>query len=173
MRITLSSNGDMFRTDLIRLIQSLASDWLTISMLIVSAFGSVAIHEVVVSVVLLGVNLRKGFILAHTLFWASTLNDALKPLFGLPRPFEVDPEVQDLARVDTSSGGLSSMRAFSRLHRAAIDIFGSRGGVGYGFPSGHVSSTTAVWGGLSVLLVLGTVRIGERLGLYTRQEHPT
>jgi len=139
----------MFNTELIRALQSHGSEWLTVTMLVISAVGSMTVHQIIVAVVLLGLSLRKGFILAHMLFWASTLTDELKLLFGLPRPSDVDFRVQNLWGMDCSARGVTSLRTFNRIHNATIDLFGSARGIEYGFPSGHVSTTTAVWGGLA------------------------
>jgi membrane-associated phospholipid phosphatase len=152
----------MFQTDIIRFLQSFASDWLTALMLVVSAVGSLPFHLLVLSVVLLGVDLRKGIVLAHMLLWTSALTDQLKVLLGLPRPLDVDPRVLDLTNVDPSSSG-SAMRGVRRIQRAVVEAFDSSGAGGYGFPSGHLSSTITVWGGLSVLLNNAGLRLAAVL----------
>jgi membrane-associated phospholipid phosphatase len=139
----------MFETELIRYLQSFSSDWLTILMLIITSLGSSPVHSVMIIAVMLGVSFRKGFFLAHIVIWAAMLTDLAKNLFGLPRPFQVDAGVDrpDISRL--TGGETSSL--FQTLYRRVIDIYGEGSGASYGFPSGHVSATTSIWGGLSML----------------------
>ena len=147
----------MFETGPVTFLQSFFSDWLTVAMVLITALGSGPFQTVIVGVVMLGINFRKGFYLAHITIWAALTTDFFKNLFQLPRPYEVDPLVRrpDLEFAETSeSDGL-----FRAAYRKAVAVYGTDGVMSHGFPSGHVSATSTTWGGLSVMFHRRAVRV--------------
>ena len=59
---------------------------------------AVAIYFVVVSVLVFAVDFRRGFVLLQALLWTGALTEVLKTAFALPRPFDADSRVLDVAR---------------------------------------------------------------------------
>lgn len=84
---------------------------------------------------------RAAFVLALAL-GALALTTGLKQLFGLPRP--------PMAGDPTGLRYVPTVFHELYLNAATAD--------GYGFPSGHALTTTVVWGGLAVVLDVGTRR---------------
>jgi membrane-associated phospholipid phosphatase len=143
----------MFQTEIIIALQSLASDSLTWLMRQITASGYYSSIAVLVLIVILGINLRKGFLLFQIFAWTGVVNELCKGLFALPRPFFVDSRVQCLEQSWRAVTALKAQGApgfFSLPPAAAIDSFRLQG-LSYGFPSGHVSGSVAMWGGLAVL----------------------
>jgi membrane-associated phospholipid phosphatase len=101
-----------------------------------------------------GVSFRKGLILAHMILWAALLTDLFKNLFEWPRPYQIDPGVRrpDLDYAAASWSGEQGERTGIRtLVRRLLDSYGQSGAISHGFPSGHVSSATTAWEGLSII----------------------
>jgi membrane-associated phospholipid phosphatase len=139
----------MFETEPIRFLQAHASDWFTWFMLFITSMGSAFVRDLVISVVLFGVSLRKGFLVATLCLLTAVSTDLCKSIFALQRPFEVDAGVVDL----------EYHLLFHRPPRAIVGFFQDVGNFSYSFeipsysfPSGHASTATVVWGGLSWLL---------------------
>jgi len=144
----------MFQTDPVLFLQSLASGWLTWLVAAVSAAGDAGFVVAVVGAVLLAFDLRRGFVLAQIVIWVHVVAGIAKHLVGLPRPTDVDSAV-----IDPRSGrgrptpwsGRDGREFFALLDADVVEWFRSRPDPSYGFPSGHVSATTALWGGLAIL----------------------
>lgn len=144
----------MFETGPILFLQSLASPWLTLAMTWVSMMGGVPFYVAVVGTVVFCLDLRRGFVLAQLLLSANLLTDVAKWTFALPRPVDVDAAV-----IDPRTGAANATRwrgrgAPSFLAPIDGDVLASlrpRPAQSYGFPSGHVGTTVALWGGLAVL----------------------
>ena len=143
----------MFQTGIHVALQSLASDGLTWVMLQITASGYHSTVASLIIIVMLGINLRKGFLLAQIFAWTGVMSELGKGFFGLPRPFFVDSRVQCL---EPTWGAINALHAqgapsfFTLPPQAAIEAFRMQG-LSYGFPSGHVSGSFAMWGGMAIL----------------------
>jgi membrane-associated phospholipid phosphatase len=136
----------MFETEPIRFLQTYASDWFTWFMLVITSLGSAFVRDLAISVILFGVSIRKGFLLASLCLWTAIFTDFCKFTFALQRPYEVDAGVVNLQAdllfnrpPDGSAAGfLQVVRSFSNPSEISS----------YSFPSGHASTATVLWGGL-------------------------
>jgi membrane-associated phospholipid phosphatase len=143
----------MFQTGIHIALQSLASDSLTWLMLQITASGYYGSVAALILIVMLGINLRKGFLLFQLFAWTGVVSELCKAFFGLPRPFFVDGRVLCLEPTWAPVAPLNAQGAssfFSLPPQAAIDAFRLQK-LSFGFPSGHASGSVALWGGLAVL----------------------
>lgn len=143
----------MFQTEIMIGLQSLHSEFLTWLMRQITATGYYSSVAAIVIIVMLGINLRKGFLLFQIFAWTGMVSELCKGFFELPRPFFVDNRVQCLEPTWRAVNALHAQGApsfFSLPPPAAIDAFRLQG-LSYGFPSGHASGAVAMWGGLAVL----------------------
>jgi len=143
----------MFQTEIHIALQSLASESLTWLMRQITATGYYSSVAALILIVMLGIHLRKGFLLFQLFAWTGVASELCKTFFGLPRPFFVDSRVQNLELTWRAVNALQAQGApgfFSLPPHSAIDAFRLQG-LSYGFPSGHVSGSIAMWGGLAVL----------------------
>jgi membrane-associated phospholipid phosphatase len=115
--------------------------------------GSAPFHNCLIISVMLGVSFRRGFFLGQMVVLTSLLTGFLKNLLALPRPTEVDPAIRllDLDYIKPSAPGTGAKGLAQSLFRQVFDFFGGSRGLSYGFPSGHASTTTSMWGGASLL----------------------
>ena len=144
----------MFQTEPILFLQSLASDWLTSLMVLVSAMGYAPFYIGCLGLVTLGIDFRRGFLLIQMVLWAAVLTDLMKNGFGLPRPSDVDSNILHLGKNrvnDASFTGGGARGFFELMDPEAIRVYRAQPEWSFGFPSGHVSSTTTFWGGMSLL----------------------
>lgn len=144
----------MFQTEPILYLQALASDWLTPLMLAISSMGTAAFFAAVIIGITFGVNFRKGFLLFQLLLWTAAVTEIFKVLFAFPRPYFVDSKVLDLEKGLSSGSAFQGKGAKSFLSLPEREVFEAfrnqvSSFMAYGFPSGHVSTTTALWGGTS------------------------
>lgn len=143
----------MFQTEINLFLQSFHPGWLVSFMRLVTAAGYEEAFVALILIVMFGIDFRKGFILFQLVIWTVIATEFCKHLFSLPRPYWVDIRVKNLENAEANptafpelvvKGFLDSLPsnvvAAFRLHASS-----------YGFPSGHVSSTTAAWGGLWLL----------------------
>lgn len=143
----------MFQTEINIVLQSLASDGLTWLMRQITATGYYQFVIGMVIAVMLGVSLRKGFLLFQIIAWTAIVSEIAKQFFGLPRPFFADSRVAclepgwDAATPFRAMGGKSF---FALPPQPVIDAFRLKG-ISFGFPSGHVSGGIAMWGGLAAV----------------------
>lgn len=100
-------------------------------MLIVSLFGSEQFLMIAAGFVFYRSPFKKGSLVLQILIWSFVVTTILKNLLNLPRPTEVSASVELLQP--------ESMKNFAFAEDTP------------GFPSGHVSSTTAFWGALLFL----------------------
>jgi len=143
----------MFQTEIHIALQSLASDGLTWLMRQITASGYYSSVAALVLIVTLGIHLRKGFLLFQIFAWTGVASELCKAFFGLPRPFFADNRVLCLESGWDAAGSFRAQGAasfFSLPPSAVIDAFRLKG-ISFGFPSGHVSGSVAMWGGLAVL----------------------
>ena len=78
----------------------------------------------------------------------------LKEYFGLPRPIYVDNNILFLDNVKPNETPFASMGAssfFGALPQEVIDYNRASVRPHWGFPSGHVGGTVAIWFGLALL----------------------
>lgn len=151
----------MFQTELIKFLQSFATDWVTDFMLFVSRLGYSSFYIPMVILIIFGVNFRKGFLLTQMLLWVGILTDLLKNAFALPRPADVDSAVKLLKEGVPNPTPFTDMggTGFWNLpDPEAIRLYRSQPDWSFGLPSGHVSGTTTFWGGLSLLFQRTAVR---------------
>lgn len=152
----------MFQTELIKFLQSFATDWLTDLMLSVTRLGYSSFYIPMLVLITFGISFRKGFLLTHLMLWVGLLTDLLKNIFALPRPADVDSGIKLLEEgvpnpapfVGKGGAGFWELPA-----REAIHLYRSQPEWSFGFPSGHVSGTTTFWGGLSLLFRYRIMRI--------------
>ena len=143
----------MFQTEINIGLQALGSKALTWLMYHITTTGYYSFVIALVLVIMLGVNLRKGFLLLQIIAWTAIVSQIVKDLFGLPRPFFTDSRVTCLepgwdAATPFRAQGAPSF--FSLPSRTVVEAFRLRG-LNCGFPSGHVTGSVALWGGLAVL----------------------
>lgn len=100
-------------------------------------------------IIMFGVRFREGFILVHTVLWTTIATQSLKNLFALPRPANVDKNVQLLGKNYPNPSPFESMGAknfFGHLPHEVIEAFRENPFDSWGFPSGHTSNATSSWG---------------------------
>lgn len=143
----------MFQTDLILSLQSLSSGALTFFMKAITVSGYEWFFVVLVMAVMLGVDLKKGFLLFQMIMWTGLLTEILKQVLALPRPTWVDSAVRNLESGEPNLSVFAGRDAPSFWQSLPSDVVEANRlhGGSLGFPSGHVSSAFALWGGLSIL----------------------
>jgi membrane-associated phospholipid phosphatase len=142
----------MFQTELILTLQNFASDFLNLLMNAITTLGDDKLLGGVLIIIILGINYRKGLTVNRIFFWGKMLNDGLKAGFNLPRPRFVNADVQNLQFSDDPLSSLKepgSDSFFGLLDADVVDAFRSSGSTKWGFPSGHVSTTTVLFGSLA------------------------
>jgi membrane-associated phospholipid phosphatase len=153
--ITTIVGMTMFQTEPIVYVQSLSTDWLTFFMGAITLMGDPVFYIVVVTIIILGVNFRRGFLLLQFLLLTMMLNDGLKYFFAMPRPGYVDSTIIDPRNgINPDQSQFIHRGAngfFKSLDRDVLEAFRLEQNPSYGFPSGHVSSTTTLWGGMALL----------------------
>ena len=143
----------MFQTEIMISLQSLSSASLTWLMKQITATGYYSFVAALVITIMLGINLRKGFLLFQIIAWTGMVSEFCKGFFGLPRPFFADSRILCLEpgwNAATSFSAQGAPSFFSLPPRPVIDAFRLQG-LSFGFPSGHVSGSIAMWGGLAVI----------------------
>ena len=159
----------MFLTAPIVWLQSWASPGLTRAMEVVSWFGYTRTAIALAVFVAFAYRLRAGMALLLLLGLNSVATDVAKTTAALPRPFAVDPAVRILGwpapvpvRWGTAAAGWwDPPRRTPPPSRA---VAGERANAadsetGFGFPSGHVSTTVTFVAGLAVLVGRRWVRM--------------
>lgn len=142
----------MFQTEITIALQSLSTEGLTWLMRQITATGYSSFVAALVIVVMLGVSLRRGFLLFQIIAWTGMVSELAKGIFRLPRPFFADSRVMCLEPGWDTATSFSAQGApsfFSLPPQPVIDAFRLQG-LSFGFPSGHVSGSIAMWGGLAV-----------------------
>lgn len=145
----------------------MASDWLTPLMVLLTSMGSSSFFAAVIIVITFGIDFRRGFLLFQLLLWTGAVTEVLKVFFAMPRPYYVDSRVLNLESGEPNLSPFTGKGAGSffglpdeevlEAFQAEVTAEGSYPFYSlYGFPSGHVSTTTALWGGTALIF-------GERL----------
>jgi membrane-associated phospholipid phosphatase len=124
-------------------LQTHSSRALTKTMNWVSFLGFNAIYTAFVVMLIFGYRLRAGIALLALLALNAVMVDAAKIVVSYPRPDSVDSRVESLDN-DT----LSDLARIFDAEESAVSVDADDG---YGFPSGHVASATALAFGLVFL----------------------
>lgn len=143
----------MFQTEPILFLQSFSNDVLDFLFLLITALGDREPVQFFVIAVIFGVDLRKGFILAHMVVWTAFATGWAKDFFALPRPYYVDAAVRAIGRdiAATPYKGTVASTFFGLPEKTAIEFARWHRMGSFGFPSGHTSGAVALWGGMAVL----------------------
>ena len=164
----------MFQTDWIVALQSHAEPFWTRLMLGVTTLGHREFFIPLLIVLLFAIDFRRGAALLQLLIWTLFITVALKQICALPRPYQVDAAVIQLAaespEASTPFVARDAAGFWDPLPTDVVAYFRQRGAeeaVDWGFPSGHASGAVALWGGLALLFprrrplaVLAVVLIG-------------
>jgi len=137
----------MFLTAPIVWLQSWASPGLTRTMEVISWFGYTRTAIALAVLVAFTFRLRAGMALLLLLGLNGVATDVAKTTAALPRPFAVDPAVRILGWPTPEA----TAKAGERANAADSES-------GFGFPSGHVSTTVTLVAGLASLVGGGWVR---------------
>jgi membrane-associated phospholipid phosphatase len=111
--------------------------WLTPIMEVITFMGDEQFYLLILPIFVWWVDVGLGLRIGISLLLSTGINDSLKLVFGLPRPYWVDPRVKVLSE-----------------------------GTSFGFPSGHSQSALVVWGRLAVWLRHRWVTIGLGLLIF-------
>ncbi len=147
----------MFQTEPILYLQSLGTEWFTFLMIIITSMGgSSAFFAGIIIIATLGIDFKKGFLLFQLLLWTALLTETIKALIAFPRPDFVDSRVLNLEDgIENTSpfNGNGESGFFKLPDREILESFRLQkvfpDSPPFGFPSGHVALTTALWGGAS------------------------
>jgi len=154
----------MFLTAPIVWLQSWASPGLTRAMEVISWFGYTRTAIALAVFIAFAFRLRAGMALLLLLGLTSLATDVAKTTAGLPRPFAVDPAVRILgwpapAPVRWGTAAAGWWDPPRRTPPPSTAIAGERANAadsetGFGFPSGHISTTATFVAGLAGLIGL-------------------
>jgi membrane-associated phospholipid phosphatase len=103
--------------------------------------------------ILFGINLRAGFILLHAVFWNGMVTFHLKEWFALPRPCNVDQNVQFLRKGVPNPTVFEKQGAqsfFGSLPADVVDSLQANPIDSWGLPSGHTSNAVTLWGSIAL-----------------------
>ncbi|MDQ1274931.1 MAG: hypothetical protein QG610_504 [Euryarchaeota archaeon] len=145
----------MFQTEPIIYLQSLGTEWLTFLMIMITSMGSAAFFAGIVITTSFGINFKKGFLLFQLLLWTALFTETFKALVAFPRPDFVDSRVLNLEYgIENTSpfNGNEDTGFFKLPDKEILEAFRLQNvfpDSPFGFPSGHVALTTALWGGAS------------------------
>jgi membrane-associated phospholipid phosphatase len=144
----------MFQAAIILSLQSIASDGLTFFMNAITSLGDDKVLAMILLGITFGINFRKGVLLLQVFQWGSIANSGLKNFFALPRPTFVNANIQNLQHASVEQTPFTSMGAdtfFGSIDAEVVEAFRNQSDPSYGLPSGHVSDTVALWGGIAWL----------------------
>lgn len=147
----------MFQTEPIIYLQSLGTQWFTLLMILITKLGSSQVVVAAIVIVIFGVDFKKGFLLLQLLLWTGLVTDFLKILVALPRPDFVDNRVLNLEfglKNTSPFSGNGSKGFFELPDKQILKAFHLQETFtlsSFGFPSGHVAFTTALWGGSAII----------------------
>lgn len=144
----------MFQTEIILWLQSFSSDKLTNIMVWISRTGYGDFYALCVICILAGIDFRKGLIVSHVMILMVAVSEMLKVAIALPRPSEADATVRLLETGGSNHTPFVKMGApsfFSLPPHEVISYARSLGEYSFGFPSGHCSSATTLWGTTALL----------------------
>lgn len=145
----------MFQTEPILYLQALGTEWFTFLMVLITSMGSAAFFAGIVIIIAFGIDFKKGFLLFQLLLWTALITEILKALIAFPRPDFADSRVLNLEygiENDSPFNGSGASGFFEFPDREVLEAFRLQKtfpNSPFGFPSGHVALTTALWGGMS------------------------
>ena len=155
----------MFQTETIIYFQSLGTQWFTFLMILITTMGSSSFLVATIVIAIFGVDFKKGFLLFQLLLWTGLVTEVLKILVAFPRPDFVDNRVLNLeSGINTTSpfNGNGAKGIFALPDKQVIKAFRLQEAFTlspFGFPSGHVALTTALWGGTATVFNNRSIRI--------------
>lgn len=143
----------MFQTGPILFLQSFSNEFLDFFFIVVTSMGGWEIVAFFTVAVIFGIDLRKGFILLHMVFWTALATVWAKDFFALPRPFHIDAAVRAIGSdmAPTPFKGTGAETFWGLPDKTAIEFARWYPMGSFGFPSGHTSGAVALWGGLAAL----------------------
>lgn len=153
----------MFQTEPILYLQSLGTERLTFLMILITSMGSAAFFAGIVITASFGIDFKKGFLLFQLLLWTALITETFKALIAFPRPDFVDSRVLNMEDGIESASPFKGNRQtgfFKLPDREILEVFRFQKvfpDSPFGFPSGHVALTTALWGGASCVFNNRTV----------------
>lgn len=124
-------------------------------MVLITSMGSAAFFAGLIIIAALGIDFKKGLLLFQLLLWTAMITETFKVFFAFPRPDFVDSRVLNLEDgiKNTSPFNGNGEAGFLKLpDREVLKAFRLQEtfpNSPFGFPSGHVALTTALWGGIS------------------------
>jgi membrane-associated phospholipid phosphatase len=139
----------MFQTEIVIFLQSFSTDFIIRFFTFFTEIGRFQYSIALAFVILFAVNFRIGFILIHAISWCGLLTMNLKEFFSLPRPINVDLNVQLLDESGLNPTHFESMGAknfFGGLPEQVVAYFRAYPTGAWGFPSGHASQAMTLWG---------------------------
>jgi membrane-associated phospholipid phosphatase len=127
--------------------------------------GSSSFLVATIVIAIFGVDFKKGFLLFQLLIWTGLVTEILKILVAFPRPDFVDNKVLNLeSGINNTSpfNGNGAKGNFALPDKQVIKEFRLQEVFTlspFGFPSGHVALTTALWGGSATVFNNRIIRI--------------
>ena len=155
----------MFQAEPTIYLQSHGTQCFTHLMIQVTKMGYPQFIVPIIVVAIFGVNFKKGFLLLQLFLWTDLVTETLKILVRFPRPYFADNRVINLEAGRNSTSlfsGNGIKNIFALPDEQILNAFRSHEAykVGsLGFPSGHVSLTTALWGGSATVFTTRLIRI--------------
>ena len=155
----------MFQTEPMIYLQSIGTECFTFLMILITTMGSSSFLIAIIVIAIFGVDFKKGFLLFQLLLWTGLVTEILKILIAFPRPDFVDNRVLNLefGMKNTSPFNGNGPKGSFKLPDAQIlkafrlqEAFTLSP---FGFPSGHVALTTALWGGIATVFNNRIIRI--------------
>jgi membrane-associated phospholipid phosphatase len=119
----------------------------------ITSLGDDKVSAGILLLIALGISFRRGMPLIQIFMWTLLLTNGLKAFFSLPRPTFVHSTIQDLQHnlANTSPFTSPGSETFlGPMDPQVVSAFRLQGNEDFGFPSGHVSSIVAVWGGIAL-----------------------
>ncbi len=147
----------MFQTEPIIYLQSLGTPWFTFLMIMITTMGSSSFLAAIIVIITFGLEFRRGVLLFQLLLWTGLVTGILKMLVSFPRPDFVDNRVHNLEygiKNISPFEGNGSGGIFALPDQQILKAFRLQEAFTYspfGFPSGHVALTTALWGGSAAI----------------------
>ncbi|HWR64082.1 MAG TPA: phosphatase PAP2 family protein [Candidatus Thermoplasmatota archaeon] len=155
----------MFQTEPIIYLQSLGTPWFTFLVIMITTMGSSAFLVAIIVIAIFGVDFKKGFLLFQLMLWTGLITEILKILVAFPRPDFVDNRVFNLEfgiKNTSPFSGNEPKGIFALPDKQVIKAFRLQEAFTlspFGFPSGHVALTTALWGGTATVFNNRIIRI--------------
>lgn len=154
----------MFQTEPILYLQSLGTEWFTFLMILITTMGSSSFLVAIIVMTTFGVDFKKGFLLFQLLLWTGMVTEILKTLIAFPRPDFVDKRVLNLEYgIENTSpfSGNGQKGIFQLPNKQVLEAFRLQNPFTtstFGFPSGHVAITTALWEGSAIIFNSATLK---------------